>query len=72
MSGENEVYRRTKKILNRDRQQLADAAHKRILDVVTEEGPDNADEKIAKMKSLADIAYRLLNRTKILSRKPKK
>lgn len=63
-------YQRTKRILDLDRQREADAAHKKILDVVTEDGTD--EEKVAKMTSLADIAYRLLARTSIYKNKPKK
>lgn len=65
-------HRRMKRILHRDRQQIVDSAHADILKVVTEEGTD--DEKIEKMNSLADIAYRLTKRVlKIdLNEKPKK
>lgn len=65
-------HRRMKRILNRDRQQLVDSAHADLLKVVTEEGTD--DEKIEKMNSLAEIAYRLGKRIlRInLDEKPKK
>ncbi len=65
-------HRRMKRILNRDRQEIVDAAHANILKVVTEDGTD--DEKIEKMNSLAEIAYRLTKRVlRIdLNDKPKK
>lgn len=53
-------HRRMKRILNRDRQEIENAAHADILKAAAGEG--TTDEKIANMNSLTDIAYRLVKR----------